>query len=877
MAKDIKIILTAEDRASGPLGRFDSNLDRTGANTKKISAGMVTAITAIGVATVALGKQAFDAAVKWESAFAGVRKTVDATEAQFAELEEQLLDLSEIVPLEQTQLAGIAELGGQLGIARDDIIGFTDTVAKIGVTTNLTTEEAATSFAQLANIIQLPVDELDNLASAVVDLGNNSATTERDIVAFSQRIAGAGNIAGLSAADIAGISAAFASVGIEAEAGGTAVQKTLMTLNQAVAEGGAELEAFAAATGMTSEQFATLFDSNPAAAFNEFVVSLGNAGDDASGILADLVGEDVRLQRAFLSLANAGGLLEKSIDTANGAFEDNLALNKEAEQRFRTTESRLTKLGNRFNRVLIQIGEQLIPPVVSGLEAILDAVTSVSDFIGANFGPAFEAASGFIEELTQAFQQNEDAMNLLSTTMQTFQGIADLVVATFVMLDTLLRPIIEGIVFFIQSNWDTIASLTGAAFGIITNTIQTALDVIRNVVAFWAALFQGDFQGALNAVAGAFSAVFNGIVTQLQNVLAVIMGVVTLALTALKDAVVAIFNALGVDIVAIWSGIQGTFAAAMEFITGIVTTTFEIISGVIQTIWNGIASFFGIIWENISGVFMFATEALRIAFEFWLTTTQLLWETVWNAVSLVFTTVWTAIQTTGNTIWNAMSSTATTIWNGIKTTLGGIWNAIKGIFEGTWNAMNKFIRDLWDALTGWFSSDAKTAIEGAFTNAMEGLGGIAKSILNGVISVIEGFINTAVNAINELIKAANSIPFNPIQLPLLTPVALGRLYRGGVVGVDGYNNNNVQTFQDGGIVRGQGGIDNVPILATAGEIVLNAAQQQNLANNLEGRGNVVINVNVSGNDFVAAGEDLARQVGDSIMAQFKQQFAFESF
>ena len=125
-------------------------------------------------------------------------------------------------------------MGGQLGVPTQDLLAFTEAVAMLSVSTNLTSEAAATDFARISNITQEPLKNIDRMGSTVVALGNNFATTEREIVNFTTNIAGAGEIVGLTTSQIFAISTAFTSVGIEAEAGGTATQKVLLAINNAV-------------------------------------------------------------------------------------------------------------------------------------------------------------------------------------------------------------------------------------------------------------------------------------------------------------------------------------------------------------------------------------------------------------------------------------------------------------------------------------------------------------------------------------------------------------------------------------------------------------------------------------------------------------------
>lgn len=173
-------------------------------------------------------------AKEYETAFAGVRKTVKATEIEFQGLKNQLKDMATRIPMSFSELASIMEQGGQLGVEKENLAKFTEVVAKLGIATNMTSEAAADLLAKYANILKMPLSQIDQLGAVIVQLGNNFATTESDVTNFASRIAGAGKIANMNAAEIMAIATAFSSVGIEAEAGGTAVQKVLLDMNTAV-------------------------------------------------------------------------------------------------------------------------------------------------------------------------------------------------------------------------------------------------------------------------------------------------------------------------------------------------------------------------------------------------------------------------------------------------------------------------------------------------------------------------------------------------------------------------------------------------------------------------------------------------------------------
>ncbi|HFD1784020.1 TPA: phage tail tape measure protein, partial [Enterococcus hirae] len=384
-------------------------------------AGAVTAVTT--------------AAVKWESAFAGVKKTNDEIVDSngnivysYSDLEKGLRDLAKELPASHEEIAGVAEAAGQLGIQTDNVVSFTKTMIDLGESTNMSAETAATSFARFANITQMSQKDFERLGAVVVDLGNNLATTESEITEMGLRLAGAGKQVGMSQAEIMSFAAALSSVGIEAEAGGTAFSKVMVQMQLAVEKGVGALEplkqtvsrygysweqfvhaitwggkeltdlskkigisskdlkemyknasesagslsSFADVTGRTSDEFAKLFKSNPSQAIIEFVKGLGEAekhGTSAISILSDMDIKEVRLRDSLLRAANASGVFEGAIKRGTQAWEENTALTDEANKRYETTESKVKALKNEVVDIAIDMGGPFVDALRDALKA----------------------------------------------------------------------------------------------------------------------------------------------------------------------------------------------------------------------------------------------------------------------------------------------------------------------------------------------------------------------------------------------------------------------------------------------------------------------------------------------------------------------------
>jgi TP901 family phage tail tape measure protein len=345
-----------------------------------------TALLGFGAAAGVGLALAAKAAIGWESAWAGVAKVVDGSPEQLAALEGELRDLATTLPQTHAEIAGVAAAAGQLGIAREDIAQFTETMVAMGVSTDLASEDAAMAMARLMNIMQTAPDEVGNLGSAIVGLGNAGASTEAEIVEMALRIAGAGHTVGMTEAEVLGFASALASVGIEAESGGSSISTAMIKISEAVNEGGESLQGFANVAGVTADEFASKFRSDPAAAMDLFVQGLGrmqSSGQDVFTTLETLGLSEIRLRDALLRLAGAGDLLTESLATGNTAWKENSALTDEAARRYETTEAQMAIAKNQLVDIGITLGETLVPV----LRDFIDAGSGLLEFFSGLPGP----------------------------------------------------------------------------------------------------------------------------------------------------------------------------------------------------------------------------------------------------------------------------------------------------------------------------------------------------------------------------------------------------------------------------------------------------------------------------------------------------------
>lgn len=375
-----------ENSFSGKMEALGKNLVKSGEHIqnfgKRVSDFGGTLTKGITAPLVASAGFAVKAAVDYESAFAGVRKTVDATEGEYKKMSSAIREVSKVMPASAVEIAKVAESAGQLGIKKKNIVDFSKTMIDLGESTNMTADEAATSLARLANITQMPQSEFRRLGSTIVDLGNNFATTESEIVEMSLRLAGTGHLVGLTEPQILALATAMSSVGINAEAGGSSFSRVMQKINTQVLSGGDKLDKFAKVAGMSAENFAKSWKTEPQIAMLAFLDGLKKvkaSGGDVTQTLKQLGIKSTQEIDTMQRMAGAGDLLSRALKTANGAWKENNALTTEAKKRYETTESQLKIFKNQITDLAIEFGGPLIKAMNSGLQAAKPWVQKLAD------------------------------------------------------------------------------------------------------------------------------------------------------------------------------------------------------------------------------------------------------------------------------------------------------------------------------------------------------------------------------------------------------------------------------------------------------------------------------------------------------------------
>lgn len=733
-------------------GALESLQSSSGNKLQKISdsfVGVGKALTAgLTLPLAAVGGASLKAFSEYDTALIGVRKTTDISGDALKRFSKQIMRLSREMPNSAVEIANLAEVAGQLGIRTDEggkhLINFSKIAAQMGTATNMSSEQAANAMARLANITQMPQTQFHRLGSTIVALGNNLATTESEIADMSLRLAGTGHQIGLTEAQIAGLAAGMSSVGINAEAGGSAFSRVMQKMNTDVLSGGEGLQRFAAVAGKTAEEFAQTWRTNPQEAIVDFVKGLGKvkeSGGDVTETLKDLGINSIREIDTLARLAGAGDLLTKSFGIANKAWADGTALQKEADAASESFANQLKKLKNALFEAGTVIGGQLAPHVGKLAEDIRKVVQAFNDLdpkVQANIvnfglflakiGPAIyivgkiigmiskiSLAISFISKLATAFKAAGGAIAGFKAIIALTGGPIAWIIAAIMAL--------VGVITYL---WTTNEGFRNAVTGIweaIKQVFSTAWEFIQSVWSAAPEFFSGIWEQIISTATPMWEEFVNS------------MGPLVEAFKNLWNSVVDFFVVLGEQIKPIWEDIKqffsdtwgiikGIFELALALLAPIVQVGFEVIQTIVSTVWELIKIIIQTAWTIITTII---STAINIVADILRTVTAIIqgdWQGAWDAIKSIAETLWNAILTIGQTLFNALKSAIENILNAIQSIWGAVWNAVSSVALSIWNAIVSII------------SNAMSTMQNAVSN---GISAVKNFITNGWNSVV-GFL-----------------------------------------------------------------------------------------------------------------------------------------
>lgn len=622
LRKQLQELGGAADQAADDTGDLGNRADRASRDTNRLNAsaasgkkaldGMAKAAAVAGAALAGVIGVSVNKAIAFESAMAEVNKTVDfATNDGLANMRKELQALTTEIPQSFEELAGVAAVAGQLGIAEKDIVGFTETIAKMGVAFDMSSADAADSMAKIANVFALPIENVGELGDTINTLSNSMASTAPNIIDFMKRSAALAKTFKLSADDTAAFGSALIALGWQPEAASTAFNSMLMTLS--------DLDGLSKSgiiglqqLGLDTAEFAEITRTDGKGAILE-VIDAVNMLDESSRIaaLSNLFGKEAAAKIASMATG---------LDTVNSALaattETAGSMQKEFEAISGTTANKIELFKNNIDGMAASIGDAFIPALNDILLAMTPIVTAIGVWTAANpellkqiisvtavllgsivglklFADGIMAVKSTIEGLKVGFAAAKAGLAILSG------GFA-------LPLIAIAALIAAGVLLY--QNWDLVKEKAGQLndwvkekFGSLPEPLQQAGRDIAEVFMFiWntgkeafsllSELFSGTFSSFAEIAGGAMSLIWNnikftfGLITStVSTALQIVATLFSGGFALIKNTVTTVLNVIKAVISGDFKAIPGIIGNGMK---GAITIVSNMMGQILDVIKN---------------------------------------------------------------------------------------------------------------------------------------------------------------------------------------------------------------------------------------------------------------------------------------------------
>lgn len=420
------------------------------------TAGVVSgAITATGVAVLA-------ASASYESAFTDVERTTLATASVTNKLRSDLMQLTREIPESWGFITEIASIGAQLDIAEQDLAQFTETTTKFSTVTGVAAETSAMAFGSLGQLLNVTANEYENMGSAIAYVGVTSVATDAEIIKMSQRLAASAANAGMTAQEVIALSGALASLRVAPERAQGVMEVYFRNLNNAIAEGGERLEAFAYYSGMSTDAVAELVATDPAAYFRALSQGLGQLDPVSTTRALDQLGlSGIRAGEVFTRVSNNLEVFDQAMANSNKAWDEG------------------THLAHAYGLV--------VDDLASKWQIFQNAVAEAGSVVGDILAPAAKAVLDFLTPMVHAFSQFANtgfgralivigtALGAVVAILAGFIGTGALALATMAAMKTAIIElnIAAGVSTFSLRGLSAAISQVGVAANVSTGAIRT--------------------------------------------------------------------------------------------------------------------------------------------------------------------------------------------------------------------------------------------------------------------------------------------------------------------------------------------------------------------------------------------------------------------
>ena len=659
------------------------------------------------VATVVSMGAPVKTAIDFETAMLGVAKQLDGARDKagnltkdFFNMQTEILRVADNSPVARNEIAEMVSAGLRMGVAKNEVVSFTQEVIKMGTAFELPMGQLADDMGKIGNMYKIPITQIGKLADTINYLDDNSLSKGGDIIDFMQRVGGTASMVKITEKNTAALGSTLLSLGEKSETASTAVNAVFSKLGAAntgsksfremVTEIGlstVELE-----KGMQTNATDTIFKVMDAirklpkeASMEKIWVPPKMSKDGKKQLKGGYYAETPATTQidavstlfgaehwdTFSKLLENRGELQKQITMANSKDAQG-SMDKEYQARMKTTQAQIDAFKNRIGRLGVEFGSVLLPVVNDVLGSVGKFATKISEWSQKN------------PQLTSAIAKTVVVLGTFKV------GLLAAQFAIFAVNSPLLKI-------------KDIFATTGLGAQAFTKTIGLMISPIKMI-------------GTVFGVVGK-AMLANPMVLAIVAIVAVVAGAAYLIYKnwePIKKFFSDLWEGVKTNIGSAWDGIKSSLSKAWDGVKGVFDKGINFIKGVIESVdtvfannpilnillpfigiprmiianWSDIKGFFSSLWQSISSK---ASDA---------------WKVITNVFSQVggwFSQKWEQVKSITKSVWTSVTSSASEAWNSITGFFSPIgdwfaakWEHVKLVTFVIWSGIKKVVTAVWD-------------------------------------------------------------------------------------------------------------------------------------------------------------------------------------
>ena len=369
----LETLVKGSEKSIAQIDSFQRQLDRTSKTASLLGNVLKAAFAGF---TVGAAVKSF---MSFEDQLAGVSKTTGLQNEALKDLGDELLKYSSKTRTSITNLLTISQIGGQLGIAGDDIGDFTKAIDKLNVALGDEfsggVEQVTKQVSGLRLIFKdMQTDSLStdllNIGNALNVLGASGSATGEVMAEFSDRMGGVLAPLGATAGEVLGLSATLQELQVAPERGSAAVTRAIQAM-------GKDLKTFADVAGVDVKRFADLYNNDVMGAFALVAtqVKAGSANNTEFIQTLDTLGLDGVYTAEVISKLGANTeLWAKRTVQATDSLKEQDSVMSEFDKMNSTSAAAVDKLLNALTNLGINIVGVFAEPMTKAINFLTEAI-----------------------------------------------------------------------------------------------------------------------------------------------------------------------------------------------------------------------------------------------------------------------------------------------------------------------------------------------------------------------------------------------------------------------------------------------------------------------------------------------------------------------